>query len=67
MVGKNTRRSNKNEKDEEEEKKLNEIILENYGDRSELIAFENMKKIKTIFSSNNVIKDEVIYPNEIYK
>ena len=67
LVGKNTRRSNKNEKDEEEEKKLNEIILENYGDRSELIAFENMKKIKTIFSSNNVIKDEVIYPNEIYK
>ena len=55
LVGKNTRRSNKNEKDEEEEKKLNEIILENYGDRSELIAFENMKKIKTILSSNNVI------------
>ena len=46
---------------------MNEIILENYGDRSELIPYENMKKIKTILSSNNVIKDEVIYPNEIYK
>ena len=67
LVGKNDRRSDKNEKDEEEEKKLNEILLENYGDRSELIAYENMKKIKTILSSNNVIKDEVIYPNEIYK
>ena len=67
LVGKNSRRSDKNEKDEEEEKKLNEILMENFGDRSELIAFENMKKIKTILSSNNVIKDEVIYPNEIYK
>ena len=29
--------------------------------------FENMKKIKTILSNSKVIKDEIFYPNEIYK
>ena len=43
------------------------LINQKYGERSEVIDFENMKKIKTILSSNNVIKDEIIYPNEIYK
>ena len=50
----------------------NDIILENlivkkFGVKSEIIEFENMKKIKTILSNNNVIKDEILYPNEIYK
>ena len=70
LVGKNRMRNIKNEKDkvqeEEEEKRIMEIINE-YGEKSELIDFENMKKIQTILSSNNVIKDEIIYPNEIYK
>ena len=71
LVGKNKMRNTKNDKenslDEYDEKRINEIITEKFGDQSELIDFENMKKIKTILSNNNVIKDEIIYPNEIYK
>ena len=51
-------------------KKINQIensILNKFGDESEVINFENMKKIKAILSNNNVIKEEIIYPNEIYK
>ena len=50
-----------------EEEKIVKLINQKYGERSEVIDFENMKKIKTILSSNNVIKDDIIYPNEIYK
>ena len=57
----------KNKKLNKENNKLEEIILFKFGDRSEIINFENMKKIKTILSNNNIIKDEIIYPNEIYK
>ena len=53
--------------DDDDEEKLNEIINNKYGNKSEVIVFENMKKIKTILSSNQVIKDEIIFPNEIYK
>ena len=73
LVGKNKMRNIKNEKekeyssDEDDEKRMKEIINEKFGNQSEIIDFENMKKIKTILSSNNVIKDEIIYPNEIYK
>ena len=42
-------------------------ILNKFGDKSQIINFENMKKIKTILSNNNVIKEEIIYQNEIYK
>ena len=68
LVGKNRMR-NETEKnlDEDDEKRLYDILSENFGDKSELIDFENMKKIQTILASNNVIKDEIIYPNEIYK
>ena len=51
-------------------KKINQIensILNKFGDESEIINFENMKKIKAILSNNNVIKEDIIYPNEIYK
>ena len=71
LVGKNRMRNTQNDKEnssyENDEKRINEIINEKFGDQSELIDFENMKKIKTILSSNNFIKDEIIYPNEIYK
>ena len=71
LVGKNRMRNIKNETekslDEDNEKRMYEIITEKFGDKSELIDFENMKKIQTILASNNVIKDEIIYPNEIYK
>jgi hypothetical protein len=43
------------------------MILRKFGEKSEVINFENMKKIKTILSNNKVIKDEIIFPNEIYK
>ena len=59
----------KNEKNNAVEinKKPEEIILRKFNEKSEVIYFENMKKIKSILSNNNVIKDEIIYPNEIYK
>ena len=44
-----------------------ELILSKFGDKSEIIDFENMKKIKSLLSNNSVIKDEIFYPNEIYK
>ena len=71
FVGKNRMRNPKNEtektSDEYDEKILYDILSKKFGDKSELIYFENMKKIQTILASNNVIKDEIIYPNEIYK
>ena len=70
LVGKNKTNEIKkdmdNIDDEENEDKINKLILKKFDERSEIIYFENMKKIKTILSSNNVIKDEIIYPNEIY-
>ena len=71
LVGKNKERDIKYSKnnifDLDEEKQIVKLIYEKFGERSEVIDFENMKKIKNILSSNNVIKDEIIYPNEIYK
>ena len=71
LVGKNKERDIKYSKnnifDLDEEKQMVKLIYEKFGERSEIIDFENMKKIKNILSSNNVIKDEIIYPNEIYK
>ena len=71
LVGKNKTKEIKkgmesNSVGEENEEKMLKLILKKFNERSEIIGFENMKKIKTILSSNNVIKDEIIYPNEIY-
>ena len=66
LVGKNKRYIN----DKiliENAKRFEELVLSRFSGTSELIEFENMKKIKTILSNNNVIKDEIIYPNEVYK
>ena len=52
---------------DEDGQKLEKLFLNKFGEKSEIIYFENMKKIKAILSNNNVIKDEIIYPNEIYK
>ena len=49
------------------EKSIENLILNKFGENSESIYFGNMKKIKTILSNNKVIKDEIFYPNEIYK
>ena len=48
-------------------KNIEKLILTKYGEKSESIDFENMKKIKSILSNNKVIKEEIFYPNEIYK
>ena len=44
-----------------------ELILSKFGNKSEIIDFENIKKLKSLLSNNNVIKEDIIYPNEIYK
>ena len=49
------------------ENNLENLILSKFAEKSELIYFENMKKIKDILTNNIVIKDEIIFPNEIYK
>ena len=71
LAGKNKifKHMNENCFDENEEENdfLYELIMNKFGEKSEIINFENMTKIKTILSYNNVIKDEIIYPNEIYK
>ena len=70
FVGKNKKidtNNNNNTSDFNETENITKIITEKFGEKSELINYENMKKIKIILSSNVVIKDEIIYPNEIYK
>ena len=52
--------------EEQDEKKIFEILEDKFGEKSELIDFENMKRIQSILASNNVIKDEILFPNEIY-
>lgn len=59
--------NDENNCEENLEDKMSEIIKEKFGSFSSLIDFDNMKKIKTILSDNNDIKNEIIYPNEIYK
>ena len=71
LVGKNKIFKHINEnclnENEEENEFIIELIMNKFGEKSEIINFEKMTKIKTILSYNNVIKDEIIYPNEIYK
>jgi hypothetical protein len=71
LVGKNKIFKHMNincfEENDEENDYLYELIMNKFGEKSEIINFENMAKVKTILSYNNVIKDEIIYPNEIYK
>ena len=69
LIGKNKKLNLKHEKHNwiENDKKVEEFILYNFGEKSEVIYFENMKKIKTILSNNNIIKEQIIFPNEVYK
>jgi hypothetical protein len=66
LVGKNEKINLKKQKNTDIEI-LEELILNKFGKKSEAINFENMKKIKTIIMNNKIIKDEIVYPNEIYK
>ena len=72
LVGKNKSKDLKKNKElimeeDYEEQNMIKVITDKFSDKSEIIDFENMKKIKNILSSNNVIKDDIIFPNEIYK
>ena len=69
LVGKIKNNNLNNEKiyNISEENNSENLILSKFGEKSEIIDFENMKKIKTILSNNTVIKDKIIFPNEIYK
>ena len=49
------------------DKLFEELFLNKFGGKSEIIYFENLVKLKNILANNNIIKDEIIYPNEIYK
>ena len=49
------------------EELYNEILCQYFGTKSEVIPYDNMKKIKSIFSSNNIINDNITFPNEVYK
>jgi len=51
----------------EDEDILDNIIKNKFSEKSEIIYFENMKKIGKILMNNFEIKDEIVYPNEIYK
>ena len=64
LVGKNKKQNIKNEN---EYNNIEQLILTKFGKKSEIIFFDNMKKIKTTLSNNKVVKEEIFYPNEIYK
>ena len=49
------------------EELYNDILDEYFGPKSEVIPFDNMKKIKSILSSNNIINDNITFPHEVYK
>ena len=51
----------------ENEKEYKSSLLDFFGAKSDIIPFDNMKKIRSILSSNNIIKDDIIFPNEVYK
>ena len=53
--------------DENESEVYKKVLLQYFGSKSEMIPFDNMKKIKSILSSNSIINDNVIFPNEVYK
>ena len=53
--------------EENEEEIYKNVLLEYFGSKSEMIPFDNMKKIKSILSSNCIINDNIIFSNEILK
>ena len=69
LIGKRKIIDLKNEKKNENDnsKILEKLIINKFKTKSEIIDFDDMKKIKAFLANNNVIKDEIIYPNEIYK
>ena len=64
LVGKFKKSKIKNDKSH---KNVQKLILNKFKETSELIDINNMNRIKSVLSNNNVIKEDIIYPNEIYK
>ena len=52
---------------QENEEEYKSSLIEFFGEKSDIIPFDNMKKIKSILSSNTIINDNIIFPNEVYK
>ena len=52
---------------EENNELYKKLLLQYFGSKSEMIPYDNMKKIKSILSANSIINDNIIFPNEIYK
>ena len=69
LIGKIKNKNLNNERSDtsQNDNNLENLILNKFSEKSELIYFENMKKIQEILSNNTVIKDKIIFPNEIYK
>ena len=69
LIGKVKNKNLNNEKNNitSNENTLEDLILSKFSEDSEIIYFEDIKRIKTILSNNTVIKDVIMYPNEIYK
>ena len=67
LVGKNEKIDLKKENHNNNFIKIEQLILSKFGEKSVEIKFENMKEIKAILSVNNLIREDIIYPNEIYK
>ena len=56
------------DKNEDDKEVLyNDNLRQYFGPKSEVIPFDNMKKINSILSSNNIINDDIIFQNEIYE
>ena len=53
--------------EENEAEVYKKVLLQYFGSKSEIVPFDNMKKIKSILSSNSIINDNIIFPNEVYK
>ena len=62
LVGKNINTHRKKDNNN-----IEELILNQFGEKSEIIKFDNIKRIKEILSNNKDIKEEIFYPNETYK
>ena len=42
-------------------------LFNGFGEKSEFVSSENMIKIKSILSCNNITNENIIFPNEIYQ
>ena len=52
---------------DDNEDEYKSILINYFGEKSEMIPFDNMKKIKSILASTNIINDNIIFPNEVYQ